>query len=387
MLRHNGLSASLIVTSLAASLAVLLVLELSNCLADVYFTQPVSVSAFSSEPKRTLLDGLNSNDSYIKRFAFIELRQLATSDEKKRIDVFTDIKGKSFENISKACLIELGQSYRTLQRRGQSAGARSSGSVAQLSSQPSSQGRSPQNGPERLPVSSENAFRPTQRTFLDSITQPGASTAVIPSVPVPVKAQETISKAKAAATTSLSKVPAIFQQKADEKMPADLKEAAATAIQAAKKVEHTLLDRLQSFTPDKIKRSQYWRYLFEPLLRADVERCLPNPDLDSCAAACRSRSQLASQSQTTLTCTLGTALTAFMVASLHEDQYGVAQSDIPKVLEAFVQYLGALEGYAAELNRAADEGQYPAAIVRARVSESVQPAIDSKSGSHSQSAC
>lgn len=67
-----------------------------------------------------------------------------------------------------------------------------------------------------------------------------------------------------------------------------------------------------------------------------------------------------------------------MVASLHEDQYGVAQSDIPKVLEAFVQYLGALEGYAADLNRAADEGRYPAAIVRARVSESVQPTIDGK---------
>lgn len=65
-----------------------------------------------------------------------------------------------------------------------------------------------------------------------------------------------------------------------------------------------------------------------------------------------------------------------MVASLHEDQYGVAQSDIPKVLEAFVQYLGALESYAAELNRAADEGQYPASVVRARISEFVQPSID-----------
>lgn len=290
MLRHNGLSASLIVTSLAASLAVLLVLELSNCLADVYFTQPVSVSSFSAEPRRTLLDGLNSNDSYIKRFAFIELRQLATSEEKKRIDLFKDIKDKSFENISKACLIELGRSYRTLQRRGQSAGARPTGSLAQSTSQATSQGRSSQNGPERLPVSSENAFRPIQRTFLDSITQPGASTSVIPSVPVPVKTQEAISKAKVAATTSLSKVPAIFQQKADEKMPADLKEAASTAIQAAKKVEYTLFERLQSFTPNNIKRSQYWRYWFEPLLSADVERCLPNSDLDSCAAACKSRS-------------------------------------------------------------------------------------------------
>lgn len=65
-----------------------------------------------------------------------------------------------------------------------------------------------------------------------------------------------------------------------------------------------------------------------------------------------------------------------MVASLHEDKYGVAQGDIPKVLEAFVQYLGALESYAAELNRTADEGVFPAAVVRARVSDTVQPTID-----------
>lgn len=68
-----------------------------------------------------------------------------------------------------------------------------------------------------------------------------------------------------------------------------------------------------------------------------------------------------------------------MIASLHEDQYGVAQGDIPKVLEAFIQYLSTLEGYAAELNRAADDGKYPAAIVRAQVSESVQPTIDGES--------
>lgn len=77
------------------------------------------------------------------------------------------------------------------------------------------------------------------------------------------------------------------------------------------------------------------------------------------------------------------ALTAFLVASLHEDQYGVAQGDIPKVLEAFIQYLSTLESYAAELNRAADDGLYPTHVVRAQVSDSVQPTIDGKSMLHS----
>lgn len=288
MLRHNGLSASLLLASFTASLAVLFILELSNCLADVYYTQPVAVSSFSPEPHRTLLDGLNSSDPYFKRFAFIELRQLSTSDEKKRIDIFTDIKGKSFENISKACLIELGQSYRNLQRRGQSARARQTVPNHSMPSQAPSQGKPSQSGPERLPVSSENAFRPVQRTFLDSITQPSAAGSIVPAVPVPAKAQESISKLKTAATSSLVKVPAIFQQKLDEKAPADLKEAAASAIQAAKIAETSLFERLKGFTPESIKRTPYWRYFFERLLRAEVERCLPNGDLDYCAASGKS---------------------------------------------------------------------------------------------------
>lgn len=286
MLRHNGLSASLLLAAFSASLAILLVLELCNCLADVYFSQPVAVSSFSAEPRRTLLDGLTSNDAYIKRFAFIELRQLATSDEKRRVNIFSDIKGKSYENISKACLNELAQSYRNLQRRGQSTAAQPSSSASSAQQQPANQSRSTLGAPERLAISNENAFRPTQRTFLDSITQPGAPVPVLPSIPVPPKAQEALTKVKAAATSTLVKVPAIFQQKAEEKLPAGVKDAAAAATQAAKKAEQSLFERVKGFTPANIKRSQYWKYLFDNLLRAQVDRCLPNPDLDYCAASC-----------------------------------------------------------------------------------------------------
>lgn len=64
------------------------------------------------------------------------------------------------------------------------------------------------------------------------------------------------------------------------------------------------------------------------------------------------------------------------MASLHEDKYGVAQGDIPEVVETFMQYLSTLESYAAEFNRAADDGIYPTHVVRAQVSGSVQPTID-----------
>jgi nucleoporin NDC1 len=42
-------------------------------------------------------------------------------------------------------------------------------------------------------------------------------------------------------------------------------------------------------------------------------------------------------------------LTHLACASLTEDRYGVVQRDLPKILEAFLTFLGALEDYHAEI--------------------------------------
>lgn len=42
-------------------------------------------------------------------------------------------------------------------------------------------------------------------------------------------------------------------------------------------------------------------------------------------------------------------LTYLACASLKEDRYGVVQRDLPKILEAFLSFLGALEEYRAEI--------------------------------------
>jgi len=43
------------------------------------------------------------------------------------------------------------------------------------------------------------------------------------------------------------------------------------------------------------------------------------------------------------------ALSHLACASLKEDRYGVVQRDLPKILEAFLSFLGALEDYRAEI--------------------------------------
>lgn len=43
-------------------------------------------------------------------------------------------------------------------------------------------------------------------------------------------------------------------------------------------------------------------------------------------------------------------LSLLICASLTEDQYGVVQRDIPKILEAFLSFLSAIEDYQAEIS-------------------------------------
>ena len=52
---------------------------------------------------------------------------------------------------------------------------------------------------------------------------------------------------------------------------------------------------------------------------------------------------------------MSTALCSLVSASLDEDSYGVVQRDIPRILEALLALLTALEDYQSELSAVADE--------------------------------
>jgi hypothetical protein len=52
---------------------------------------------------------------------------------------------------------------------------------------------------------------------------------------------------------------------------------------------------------------------------------------------------------------IGTALTSLMLASLKEDQYGIAQKSLTKVVESFVSHAQVLERVVKELGDGSDE--------------------------------
>jgi hypothetical protein len=167
-----------------------------------------------------------------------------------------------------------------------------------------------------LPISSEPAFRPVQRTFLDQVTQaPEIALAALSSTSQTVtdsSAAHPIASTSSAITrvlpqpvldatsTAVAKVPTIFQRQVANRAPeslqhgaqqaqqslAEAKQKVEKAQQQVQKIEQTLLEKWHNLTPDRIKTLPYWRYLFEPQVQAQVSRCLPDADLDCWAATC-----------------------------------------------------------------------------------------------------
>lgn len=289
MLRHNALSASVILSALFASTAAVVILELANSLADIYFSQQVAVSSYSSEPQRTLIDGLQCAEHPIRHFAYLELRKLVAENEQRRKEIFSDLKGKSWESISGECLKQLEQSYRVAQRRGQPAPTSSSPSAG--SGTPSSSGASRPSASQgsRIPISQEPGFRPTQRTFLDTVADaPGLVNNANVSVTIPASATQLVPASVSNATsTAIAKVPAIFQRQVVARVPENIQQEAVHAKEEVQKVAQTAMEKWKSLTPALVKQTPYWRYLFDADLLAEVSKTVPDLDLDRWAASGR----------------------------------------------------------------------------------------------------
>jgi len=122
--------------------------------------------------------------------------------------------------------------------------------------------------------------------------------------------------------------------------------SAEKAVEAAKKGEERVVGLLER-TKGKWRegfRTDVQKHLPRPVMQAvsevvdwwrrervnkAVEMCLPNRHLDALAVS---------------------ALSHLVCASLTEDRYGIVQRDIPKVIEALLSFLTAIEEYQVEVN-------------------------------------
>ncbi|KAK4058802.1 hypothetical protein OIO90_000248 [Microbotryomycetes sp. JL221] len=366
MLRHNSLfSITLIVRSLASSAFLFAVWDVTNCCFEVYATQALLVSSFSSRPNQALIVGLRSSDAYYQHFAFSELATLSLTNPQRRKAIFTDIKADvskgAWADIATECLRVIGQELQRAKRKGQSERSSSSPQGTLSSSNRVNSSTSTQTGfnHHNATVKREDIFQPVKKTFFDKLAS-STNDKIVPSNGTATSKAPGVSSAVSSSVSAVSsRVPSILQASQKEQgttqdqqstsastTAQNDKAPVATVVRNVENLEQTL----SSWVP------RHWRgFLFSTNVKLVV-------------ASCVARNQMvvwAIESLANLLC-----------ASLQEDPYGVAQRDIPKILEGLTLYLDALEqlekGLIADAEREA-QGIERKQLMTRQVEEQVLP--------------
>ncbi|GAA5848333.1 hypothetical protein JCM8547_004480 [Rhodosporidiobolus lusitaniae] len=346
-MRYNG-AYSVTLAARAVSSAVLhfLVWEAAHVCFEVYATQPMTVSQFSPSPNQALISGLHSCDPYYQQFAYLELSLLTLTDASRRQAIFKDVKpgsatGGAWSEISRECLLLVGTELQRAKGRGALPRPSSSTGSSYASS---SQQQQP--SPNRAPVKSGDVFLATKPSLFDKLASAAVSSgpSSLGSSPIvqtvtkssaAAKAEQAVSSALSSASSAVSRVPSILQTASLSPVPslpsASEEKAAPPPAIAPSEVAQVVgfEDKVAKFVPAS------WRNtLFAVRMESRAGRCVPKRRETICAVQ---------------------ALSNLICASLTEDPYGVAQRDIPKILEAFVRYLSVLDGLADELEMLAEK--------------------------------
>ncbi|GAA5822909.1 hypothetical protein JCM11251_004420 [Rhodosporidiobolus azoricus] len=355
MMRFNG-AYSITLAARALSFATLhfLLWEATNVCFEVYATHPMTVSQFGSHPNQALLSGLRSKDSYYQQFAYLELARLTLTDPKRREAIFRDVKpgsavGGAWNELSRECLLLIGTELQRAKGRGSL--PKPAQSPASSSSAPSFSQQQRQSSPNRAPVKNEPIFLSTKPTFFDKLASAAVSSgsptlgaspagqAVSSALhgPTAKEATQAVSTALAATSSVVSRVPSILQGSslASDASSQEGEQKNGSAATSANELQPEQVpqvfgveQRIARFVPAQLRTK-----LFAVGMENRARRCVPKRRVTVCAIQ---------------------ALSNLICASLTEDPYGVAQRDIPKILEAFVRYISVLDSLESELTELAE---------------------------------
>ncbi|KAF8960800.1 nucleoporin protein Ndc1-Nup [Flammula alnicola] len=299
--------------------------EIADCLFDNVVVDTTPIAVVSADPNTTLISGLTSSDRIFKFFAYSELRELAidksTSASARRTALFGDQKSalNLWALLSRESLLLLGHDYQTFLRRGQPPPAPAAPTPAQPKVVPAPQIATP------VPLLRQRVFKTPEESpglaALDALASNGPIAKV-----VDVGADAT-------------HVPELFRSVETRVMSSPIAEEAKKNVKNVKGLGSRLRGDITAFTstvatkyvPERLREkvSQFLHWCNKERTSRIVEASLPFWELDVVVVDVLSH----------LTC-----------ASLTEDRYGVVQRDIPKILEAMISYLSAIEQYQIEIN-------------------------------------
>ncbi|EGG09745.1 uncharacterized protein MELLADRAFT_95215 [Melampsora larici-populina 98AG31] len=315
--------------------------EVVQAFWEVYLTQPLAISHFAEEPNRCLLEGLRSVDMRIQYHAIVELAQISWSDPARRVTIFQDIRTqrKIFNAIVEECLSVISATQRMVISRGEMPPpVESIGTQAMstpLNTKTSDHGRPAlvKDLPQLFNAQpqSDSLKKTLLSKLLTSPAETGSETTSTPSIPT------------VQPTSNGYQMPEIFQspRKLDRSIADTKSKSSSLALPPStpkkEMIKAESFSRTQKIIPkgwemvrkirgvgssERIRSLENW--LFLPSVRMELRRTLDNHR--ACALAVE-------------------AVTNLMCASLTEDQYGVAQDQIPRVMECLIECLETVKAF------------------------------------------
>ncbi|KAG8221384.1 nucleoporin protein Ndc1-Nup [Butyriboletus roseoflavus] len=304
--------------------------EFAESLFDVYIPQPIKVASTTADPNVMLVSGITSTNPLYLYFAYAELRDIATDSRaasaSRRTALFSDQKFSPslWSVLARESLLRLGHDYQTFLRRGAPALADVPAlAVPTKTSQPPS---TPLVRKAIYKASLQSPMSKVLDTFASDSDLSKVADAVASDVgmrvmetPIPELFRSTSSPPVAATPPSTMTAAAAIPQP---------NLIGAYASRAKAQCQSLVVKYSPSWCREVVGQWDAW--WSRDRINKVTEMWLPNRDLDALIVQ---------------------VLAGLVCASLTEDRYGVVQRDIPRILEAFLSFLTALEEYHVEVTK------------------------------------
>ncbi|KAF9261663.1 hypothetical protein L218DRAFT_905074 [Marasmius fiardii PR-910] len=299
--------------------------EFSEALFDSFIFQPFKVSRYTADPTVLLISGVSSSDRTFKFFALSELQEFASDASSAGVSSRTEFFGNQkysptlWAQLCREILLLLGHDYQLFLRRGAPPPPPPPPPAKEVTSQPVN---GPTMTPTKLinkPIFQTGKISPIT-TVIDSLAAEGSLS----------KAVEAGAEA-AHLPEALKSVEDALLKPGLEKSKEEVKRGIDNAKTLVGQMKDVFYGGAQGYAPHWISTalSSAKKWWLEERLSKVVEGCVPFRELDAVAID---------------------VLSHLVCASLKEDRYGVVQRDTPKILEALLSFLSAVEEYQHEIN-------------------------------------
>ncbi|EHS63401.1 hypothetical protein PGT21_029036 [Puccinia graminis f. sp. tritici] len=332
--------------------------EIVQALWDVYSTHPLDLSRFDTEPNQCLLEGIRSTDPRVQNYAIRELAHISWSDPARRSTIFKDIRAspRLLNLIIEECLNIIDTTRATIESGGQP--------IQKISAAQTSV------GPHRPSPGTHSAVKTDLPQLFNTSSHPNSMKQVFlrkllssesgqePTAPGSTTFQPSATSLKKEKTESDYQIPDIFLRDQSRKLASKSTSDLSTGDNLKPSPSpQSSTKALQSSTPQKREKivPKIWKiFLHSPLLKSSeagsrLEDWLFSPSMTDELEKCLSKRQLCMFSVE--------AVTNFTCASLTEDQYGVLQDQIPRIMESLVDCFDALDRL--RINTCAEFGVQP----------------------------